>query len=243
MSGVALIIPVINEAETIAAVVRDVPRNTVDVVIVVDGGSADMTVARARQAGARVIVEAQSGYGAACLAGIRAAPADCHIVAFIDGDGSDDPHDIPRLLSPIQAGTQDFVIGSRARGRREPGSMGIHQVFAGYFAGVIIQALYGVRFTDMGPLRAIRRDALERLDMRERAYGWNLEMQMRAARAGLRILELPVRHRRRAGGASKVAGSLRGTVKATWQLTATMVRIASGMRRPSWGRRSPRERT
>jgi glycosyltransferase involved in cell wall biosynthesis len=230
MGGVALIIPVINEAETIAAVVRDVPRSIVDVVIVVDGGSADMTAARARQAGALVIVESQSGYGAACLAGIRAAPADCHIVAFIDGDGCDDPHDIPRLVSPIQSDAQDFVIGSRARGRREPGSMGLHQIFAGYCAGLVIQALYGVRFTDMGPLRAIRRDALDRLDMRERTYGWNLEMQMRAARAGLRILELPVCHRRRAGGTSKVAGSFRGTVKATWQLTATMVRIASDMR-------------
>jgi glycosyltransferase involved in cell wall biosynthesis len=113
MGGVALIIPVINEAETIAAVVRDVPRSTFDVVIVVDGGSTDMTAARARQAGALVIVESQSGYGAACLAGIRAAPADCHIVAFIDGDGSDDPHDIPRLVSPIQSGAQDFVIRSR----------------------------------------------------------------------------------------------------------------------------------
>jgi hypothetical protein len=150
-------------------------------------------------------------------------------VAFIDGDGSDDPQDIPRLVSPIQSGAQDFVIGSRVRGCREPGSMGTHQIFAGYFAGRVIQALYGVRFTDMGPLRAIRRDALERLDMRERTYGWNLEMQMRAARAGLRILELPVRHRRRAGGTSKVAGSLRGTVKATWQLTVTMLRIASDM--------------
>jgi len=106
---------VINEAETIAAVVRDVPRSIVDVVIVVDGGSTDMTAARARQAGALVLVESQSGYGAACLAGIRAAPPDCHIVAFIDGDGSDDPRDIPRLVSPIQSGAQDFVIGSRAR--------------------------------------------------------------------------------------------------------------------------------
>jgi glycosyltransferase involved in cell wall biosynthesis len=230
MGGVALIIPVINEGETIAAVVRDVPRSAVDAVIVVDGGSTDMTATRARQAGALVMVESRSGYGAACLAGIRAAPADCDIVAFIDGDGSDDPNDIPRLVSPIQSGAQDFVIGSRVRGCREPGSMGIHQIFAGYFAGRVIQALYGVRFSDMGPLRAIRRDALERLDMRERTYGWNLEMQMRAARGGLRILELPVRHRRRAGGASKVAGSLRGTVKATWQLTVTMLRIASDMR-------------
>jgi glycosyltransferase involved in cell wall biosynthesis len=230
MGGVALVIPVINEGETIAAVLRDVPRGVVDVVIVVDGGSADMTAARARQAGALVIVEPRSGYGAACLAGIRAVPADCQIVAFIDGDGSDDPQDISRLVSPIQSGAHDFVIGSRVRGRREPGSMAIHQLFAGHLAGLALQALYGVRFTDMGPLRAIRRDALERLSMQERTYGWNLEMQMRAARAGLSILELPVNHRRRAGGTSKVAGNLLGTVKASWQLTVTMVRIASQLR-------------
>jgi len=108
--------------------------------------------------------------------------------------------------------------------------MAIHQLFAGHLAGLVIQALYSVRFTDMGPLRAIRRDALERLNMQERTYGWNLEMQMRAARAGLSILELPVNHRRRAGGTSKVAGNLLGTVKASWQLTATMVRIASQLR-------------
>jgi len=189
-----------------------------------------MTAARARQAGALVIVEPRSGYGAACLAGIRAVPADCQIVAFIDGDGSDDPQDISRLVSPIQFGAHDFVIGSRTRGRREPGSMAIHQLFAGHLAGLAIQALYGVQFTDMGPLRAIRRDALKRLNMQERTYGWNLEMQMRAARAGLSILELPVNHRRRAGGTSKVAGNLVGTVKASWQLTVTMVRIASQLR-------------
>lgn len=230
MGKVALIVPVINEGDTIAAVIRDVPPDVVDVVIVVDGGSTDTTIAQARQAGARVIVEPQSGYGAACLAGIRSAPADCRIVAFIDGDGSDDPREISRLVGPIRSGAQDFVIGSRARGIREPGSMGIHQLLAGHLAGLVIRVLYGVRFTDMCPLRAIRRDALDHLDMRERSYGWNLEMQMRAARAGLRILELPVRHRNRAGGTSKVAGSIRGTVKASWQLTAAMFRIATEMR-------------
>lgn len=230
MGGVALIIPVINEGETIAAVVRAVPREVVDAVIVVDGGSTDQTVARARQAGALVRVEPRAGYGAACLAGVRAAPADCSIVAFIDGDGSDDPREIPRLVEPILSGARDFVIGSRARGPREPGSMGLHQLLAGHLAGLAILALYGVRFTDMCPLRAIRRDALDRLGMREPTYGWNLEMQMRAAKAGLRILELPVRHCHRAGGTSKVAGSIRGTVRASWQLTAALVRIATEMR-------------
>jgi glycosyltransferase involved in cell wall biosynthesis len=222
---VALVIPVIDEGATIAAVVRTVPRDVVDDVIVVDGGSRDETVAAARAAGARVIVEPRAGYGAACHAGVGAA-ADCAVIAFIDGDGSDDPADLARLVAPILAGEQDFVIGSRARGTREAGSMGAHQLLAGRLAGLAMRALYGVRYTDMGPLRAIRREALARLAMRERTYGWNLEMQMRAARAGLRILELPVAHRNRAGGASKVAGSLRGTLRASWNLATTFVRVA-----------------
>jgi glycosyltransferase involved in cell wall biosynthesis len=222
---VALVIPVINEGETIAGVVSAVPRDVIDEIIVVDGGSRDETVARARAAGARVIVEPGAGYGAACLDGVRAA-GDCNVIAFIDGDGSDDPGDLSRVVAPIVSGDQDFVIGSRARGQREPGSMGAHQLLAGRLAGLAMRALYGVYYTDMGPLRAIRRDALDKLGMREMTYGWNLEMQMRAARAKLRILELSVAHRRRAGGASKVAGSLRGTLRATWNLATTFVRVA-----------------
>jgi glycosyltransferase involved in cell wall biosynthesis len=222
---VALVIPVINEAETIAGVVSAISRDFFDEIIVVDGGSPDDTVARARAAGARVIVEPGAGYGAACLIGMRAA-ADCDVIAFIDGDGSDDPRDLSRVIAPILFGDRDFVIGSRSRGQREPGSMGAHQLLAGRVAGLAMRALYGVRYTDMGPLRAIRREALEKLGMREATYGWNLEMQMRAARAKLRILELSVAHRRRAGGASKVAGSLRGTLRASWNLASTFVRVA-----------------
>jgi glycosyltransferase involved in cell wall biosynthesis len=222
---VALVIPVIDEGATIAGVVRAVPRDVVDEIIVVDGGSRDDTVKAAEAAGARVIVEPRAGYGAACLAGVRAA-ADCDIIAFIDGDGSDDPRDLVRVVAPILVGDRDFVVGSRTRGKREPGSMGAHQLLAGRLAGLAMRALYGVRYTDMGPLRAIRHDALERLAMRERTYGWNLEMQMRAARAKLRILELSVAHRRRAGGASKVAGSVRGTLRASWNLAITFVRVA-----------------
>jgi len=223
---VALIIPVIDEAKSIGAVVGAVPRKVVDEIIVVDGGSRDDTVAIARAAGARVIVEPRSGYGAACLAGAHAAGPDCSVVAFMDGDGSDDPADLMRIVGPIVAGEADFVIGSRVRGPREPGSLGTHQLLAGRVAGLVNQLLYGVPYTDMGPLRAIRRDALEALQMQERTYGWNLEMQMRAARAGLRILELPVRHRNRAGGTSKVAGSITGSMKATWQIATTIARIA-----------------
>jgi glycosyltransferase involved in cell wall biosynthesis len=222
---VALVIPVIDEGATIANVVRAVPRDVIDEIIVVDGGSRDDTVAAARAAGARVIVEPRAGYGAACLVGIAAA-IDCAVIAFIDGDGSDDPADLRRIVGPILAGAQDFVIGSRADAAHAAGSMGAHQLLAGRLAGLAMRALYGVRYTDMGPLRAIRRDALDRLGMRETTYGWNLEMQMRAARAGLRILELPVAHRHRAGGASKVAGSVRGTLRASWSLATTFVRVA-----------------
>jgi glycosyltransferase involved in cell wall biosynthesis len=222
---VALVIPVIDEGATIAGVVRAVPRDVIDEIIVVDGGSRDDTVAAARAAGARVIVEPRAGYGAACLVGVAAA-ADCAVIAFIDGDGSDDPADLGRIVGPILAGEQDFVIGSRALAAQAAGSMGAHQLLAGRLAGLAMRSLYGVRYTDMGPLRAIRRGALERLAMRERTYGWNLEMQMRAARARLRILELPVAHRHRAGGASKVAGSFRGTLRASWNLATTFVRVA-----------------
>jgi glycosyltransferase involved in cell wall biosynthesis len=228
--GVALVIPVIDEAATIGDVVRAVPRDVVAEVIVVDGGSRDETVARATQAGARVIVEPRAGYGAACRAGVRAASSASRIVAFVDGDGSDDPAELARLVAPILAGEQDFVIGSRARGMREHGSMGLHQLVAGRLAGLAMRLLYGVRYTDMCPLRAIRREALDALEMREPAYGWNLEMQMRAARAGLRVLELPVRHRNRAGGASKVAGSLVGSLRASWHIARVFVRIAMRIR-------------
>ena len=222
----SIIMPVLNEEPRIhAQLARLVGLSGVDEIIVVDGGSRDDTVAAARAAGARVIVEPRAGYGAACLVGVAAA-SDCAAIAFIDGDGSDDPADLGRIVGPILAGEQDFVVGSRAAAARTAGSMGAHQLLAGRLAGLAMRALYGVRYTDMGPLRAIKRDALERLGMRERTYGWNLEMQMRAARARLRILELPVAHRPRAGGASKVAGSLRGTLRASWNLATTFVRVA-----------------
>ena len=227
---VALIIPTLNEEEAIGVVLAAVPRDMVDQVIVADSGSADRTVEQARAGGARIVTETRRGYGRACRAGAEAA-GDCDILMFLDGDGSDRPELIPALLAPIVEGGYDFVIGSRTRGRRERGSMSAHQVFAGYAAGLALRLLYGVRYTDMCPFRAIWREALTRLDMREMTYGWNLEMQMRAARAGLRILEIPVDHRRRAGGVSKVSGSLTGTVKASLRISATLTRIACEGRR------------
>ncbi len=227
MSAVSVIIPALNEEEQIAGVVREVAATSIPVeIIVVDNGSTDATAERAREAGARV-VKAPRGYGRACAAGVAALRPQCEIVVFLDGDGSDCPGFMNQLVDPIASGTHDFVIGSRTRGQREPGSMNFQQISSGRIAGVILQLLYGVRYTDMCPFRAIRRSALEKLGMWEETYGWNLEMQMKAARSGLRILEIPVNHRRRAGGESKVSGTLRGTFLAGARIIATLLRIAA----------------
>ncbi len=225
-SSVSVVIPALNEEACIAEVVIGVPRDVAAEVIVVDNGSDDETAARASAAGARVVTEPREGYGRACMAGVRALSPQCEVVVFMDGDGSDCAELMSKLVGPIRAGTHDFVIGSRTRGHREAGSMNFQQVFAGHVAGLLLRMLYGVRYTDMCPFRAIRRDALQKLGMKEETYGWNLEMQMRAARAGLRILELPVNHRRRTGGESKVSGTLRGTFVAGTRILATFFRIA-----------------
>jgi glycosyltransferase involved in cell wall biosynthesis len=226
---ISVIIPALNEEEPIAAVVRDCfATGLPDEVIVVDNGSTDRTAERARGAGAKVVAEPEPGYGRACAAGLRALSPDCEIVVFLDGDGSDCPEFMSRLVEPVIRGEQDFVIGSRTRGKREPGSMNFQQVFAGRIAGFLLRLLYGVRYSDMCPFRAIRRGALERLGMKETTYGWNLEMQMRAARARLRVLEVPVDHRCRTGGESKVSGTLRGTFVAGTRIIATLFRVAFG---------------
>ena len=228
MSSISVIVPALDEEEPIAGVVREcLATGLPNEVIVVDNGSTDRTAECAHEAGARVVT-APRGYGRACAAGVRALSPECEIVVFLDGDGSDVPAFMNQLVDPVAHGTHDFVIGSRTRGQREPGSMNLQQIFAGRLAGLILRFLYGARYTDMSPFRAIRRDALERLDMREQTYGWNLEMQMKAARDGLRILEVPVNHRRRAGGESKVSGTFRGTFVAGSRIVATLVRVAVG---------------
>jgi glycosyltransferase involved in cell wall biosynthesis len=223
---VAAIIPVLDEGGAIGPVLAAMPCDWVDKVIVVDGGSRDRTVAVARALGATVLVERASGYGRACATGAAAAAAaGAEILVFLDGDGSDRPEAIPSLVQPILADQHDFVIGSRTRGVRERGSMGLHQALAGRAIGAAIGLVYGVSYSDMCAFRAIRTTTLESLGMREMTYGWNLEMQMRAARAGLRILELPVPHGRRLAGRSKVAGSLHGTLRAGFRILATFARI------------------
>jgi glycosyltransferase involved in cell wall biosynthesis len=238
--GIAVVIPVLNEAASIAAVIEEIPRDLAGEIIVVDGGSSDGTGEIATAAGALVVVPGQSGYGRACLAGAAAASADCGIIAFMDGDGADRGDLIANIVKPIQQGQYDFVIASRARGEREPGSMAWHQLMAGHLAGIGTRALYGVRYTDMCAFRAIRRDYLDLLGMREMTYGWNIEMQMRAARSGLRILEVPMPYRCRQGGESKVAGSVRGSLCAAARIIATFLRVAAMPAHTSPPEREPR---
>ncbi len=223
---VSAVIPALNEEATIAAVISSIPGHLVSEVVVVDNGSTDETAARARGAGARVVRQPSRGYGRACRAGVEAVSPTAEVVVFLDGDGSDCAEAMDRLLTPIAAGTHDFVLGSRVRGEREPGSMNGAQLLAGALAGAGVRLLYGVRYTDMCPFRAIRRAALLELGMREETYGWNLEMQMKAARRGLRILEVPVPHRRRAGGRSKVSGDLAASARAGFRIVWTLARVA-----------------
>ncbi len=226
MEPVAVVIPTLNEAATIAGVVREIPASYAATIIVADGGSTDGTQDAARAAGARV-VEAGRGYGRACAAGAVAAGPECRVLVFLDGDGADRGDLVARVAGPVLAGTHDFVVASRTRGERAPGAMLWHQVIAGRLAGLGIGALYRVRYSDMCAFRAIDREALARLGLREMTYGWNIEMQMRAARAGLRILEVPLPYRCRAGGRSKVAGSLPGTLRAASRIVATFLRVAT----------------
>jgi glycosyltransferase involved in cell wall biosynthesis len=226
MEPVAVVIPTLNEVSTIGAVIREIPREFSADIIVADSGSVDGTQAGARAAGARVI-DAGRGYGRACAAGAAAADPACRIIVFLDGDGADRGDLMARIAGPILDGTHDFVLASRTRGDREPGAMLWHQVLAGRAAGWAIGALYGTRYSDMCAFRAIERRTLNCLHMREMTYGWNIEMQMRAAQQKLRILEVPMPYRRRAGGESKVAGSLGGTVRAGSRIIATFLRVAS----------------
>jgi glycosyltransferase involved in cell wall biosynthesis len=227
VSRAAVVIPTLNEAEAIGDVIAELPREIAADIIIADSGSTDGTQGLARAAGARVLELGVRGYGKACAAGAAAAMQDCDMIVFMDGDGADRGDLLAQLVTPIEYGIADFVIAARTRALREPGSMSMHQVFAGWLLGLGIGALTGTRYRDMCAYRAIRRGALDALDMREMTYGWNIEMQIKAAQAGLRILEVPLPYRRRAGGTSKVAGSLRGTIRATWRILATFIRVAA----------------
>jgi glycosyltransferase involved in cell wall biosynthesis len=230
---VSVVIPCLNEQEPIAAVVAEVLAQGVDEVIVADNGSTDATAAQAVAAGARVVSEPRRGYGRACAAGFAALRPDADVVCFLDGDGSDVPAFLAAVVDPVARGEADFVMGSRLRGKREAGSMTPQQLVAGYLAGGLMRVVYGVKFTDMSPFRAMRVAQLRALGMSEATYGWNLEMQMRVAAAGLRIREIPVDHRCRRGGVSKVSGNLAAGLSAAWKITTTFLRLMTTLRRTS----------
>jgi len=230
-SKVSAIIPCLNEETAIGPCVAALLNHGLGEVIVVDGGSTDRTAERASAAGARVLIERRRGYGRALLSGLAVISPAAWIVLFIDGDGSDRPEMVPAVLAPIEQGTADFVLGSRLRGSREQGSLTGSQIVAGHLAGYLMYLRYRVRFTDMSPFRAVGRRALERLGMREETFGWNLEMQMRAAAAGLRIVEVPVGQRKRAGGVSKVSGNPWTAVRVAWVLVVTFFRLALSIAR------------
>jgi glycosyltransferase involved in cell wall biosynthesis len=220
-----VIIPALNEAGNIRQLVGEVRAIAPVEVIVVDNGSTDSTAAEAKAARAEVVSEPRRGYGYACAAGV-AAVQDSDILVFMDGDGCFLPSDLPELLSPILENRVDMVLGSRARGHIESGAMPAHQRFGNWLASRLMNWLYGLAITDLGPYRAIRRSLLTQLDMQEMTYGWPTEMIVKSARRGARIVEVPVIYRNRRFGQSKVSGTVRGTILAAWYIFGVTFRYA-----------------
>jgi glycosyltransferase involved in cell wall biosynthesis len=226
---VAVIIPALNEEQAIGRVLQDIPRGSANQVIVVDNGSTDATAAVARSRGATVLCEAERGYGAACLAGLNALDPLTNVVVFLDADYSDYPEEMEALLAPIFANEADLMIGSRTRHGSANSALSRQQIWGNRLATTLIRWRFGHRFTDLGPFRAIRRDALEALGMKDRGYGWTVEMQVKAMRAGLRVTEVPVRYRPRIGQ-SKISGTLRGAVSAGVKILYTIAKYSIGSR-------------
>ncbi|GGG42883.1 glycosyltransferase family 2 protein [Hymenobacter glacieicola] len=223
-----VIIPAYNEEKSIGRVLAEIPKGLVREVIVVDNNSRDQTGPVAAAAGATVLREPRPGYGHACLAGMarcygRPLAEQPDIIVFLDGDYSDYPADMTALVAPLLRQEADLVIGSRALGQREAGSMLPQQLFGNWLATNLLRYLYGARFTDLGPFRAVRREALLRIGMQDTTYGWTVEMQLKAAKLGLRCTEIPVRYRRRIG-VSKVSGTVKGTLGAGYKILWTIFR-------------------
>ncbi|MCA8941128.1 MAG: glycosyltransferase family 2 protein [Planctomycetes bacterium] len=216
----AVIIPVFNEEQSLPLVLGDIPAEHVDTVFVVDNGSTDRSAEVARAGGAVVVTEPRKGYGSACLAGIAAARG-FDVIAFLDGDYSDHPDELPRLLEPVVAGRADFVVGSRMQQRESRRALLPQSRFGNWLASVLMRLLFGIRCSDLGPFRVIRRDALDRLGMQDRDFGWTVEMQLRAKLANLRVLEVPVSYRERVG-VSKITGTLSGTLRASYKILKTI---------------------
>ena len=218
-----IVIPALNEARSIGLVIDEIPMDDVAEVIVVDNGSTDDTATVAERHGATVVKEPRPGYGAACLRGIASLGPESRIVVILDADHSDYPEDLTTILDPIQRGEADFVIGSRVTGQAESGSLHWNQRFGNALACTLIRWLYGKPCTDMGPFRALRRESLESLQMRDETYGWNAEMQVKAIIRGLAVLEVPVRYRKRIGR-SKISGTIKGTILAGTKIIGTILR-------------------
>ena len=223
-SPIAFIIPALNE-EVALAPILDGLRSALDAaacadadIVVVDNGSRDATPDVARKHGARVISESRRGYGQACLAGIAALSPATEIIVFLDADGSDDPEDLLQLLTPVRDGEADLVLGSRVAAAKSSGAFTPQQAFGNWLATRLMRLLFGAHYTDLGPFRVIRREALERLQMKDTNYGWTIEMQIKAHRVGLRVQELPVNYRKRIAGESKISGSFVGTLRAGWKI-------------------------
>ena len=212
--AVSVIIPARDEEGSIAAVLGEVPRDSVDRIVLVDNGSSDRTGAVAAEHGAEVVREERRGYGSAVLAGLATLDDRTGIVIFLNADGSDDAGEIPALIEPIARGEADLVIGSREMGLAEPGSLTFYQKWGNRLATGLIRTTCGARYTDLGPFRAIRYDSLLALDMEDTGFGWTVEMQVKAARTGLRVKEVPARYRPRLAGRSKISGTVSGTVRA-----------------------------
>ena len=221
--AIAVVIPALDEEQAIGKVLRDIPEGASQVVVV-DNGSRDRTAEVARGLGAEVVAEPRRGYGQACLTGIAQLDRP-DIVVFLDGDYSDYPEEMSELVAPLLTGEADLVIGSRTLGQREKGALLPQARFGNWLSTLLIRLLFGVSFTDLGPFRALRFDALQRLAMQDRDFGWTVEMQVKAAQLGLRSVEVPVRYRRRIG-TSKITGTLSGTLRAGHKILWTIFRYA-----------------
>ena len=233
MGRLFVVIPALDEEESIGLVLAALPSQPASHVIVVDNGSRDATAERAVAAGAELVDEPRRGYGRACLSGLDALrqhdPAPDDIVAFLDADFSDDPSQLGEIVAPILEDRADLVIGSRVLGEREPGALLIQARWGNWLATRLIRVITGVRFTDLGPFRACRWASFESLNMEDDAFGWTVEMQLKAASSGLRCVEIPVRYRRRVGE-SKITGTLRGTVLASVTILSILGKWLLGYR-------------
>lgn len=222
---IVVVIPAFNEENAVGKVIRDIPQNLVDEIIVVNNNSTDLTSEIAREAGATVLFEPKKGYGRACLKGMdylqnqRTEKTD--IVVFIDADYSDYPEEMSKLVQPILSGKAQLVIGSRALGKREKGAMTIPQLFGNWLATNLMHIIYGAKFTDLGPFRAIDYKTLLSLDMQDQTYGWTVEMQLKVAKQKMTYCEIPVNYRKRIGF-SKISGTVKGTIMAGYKIISTL---------------------